>query len=173
MTAAEVEAFGPRLRPTYEMAKLPGDDDGSAKRPALENEDPSHSGRGPARALAALYERLLADASESPHVVGRLLEPSTARALCRATYPDTKDVIQNMTLNVGMAMYVHPKFAGPFASTTTFGHGGSRSSFGFADPDRRLAVAAIFVGRPNSDDHYDRCRRVSAALYRDLGFAPA
>lgn len=87
-------------------------------------------------------------------------------------YPGTHDVVQGLDLDVGLALYGRPKFAGRYASPRTFGHGGSRSSFGFGDPRRKLAVAVVFNGRPASADaHYDRAIAVSEALYRDLGYA--
>ena len=61
---------------------------------------------------------------------------------------------------------------GQHASPQTFGHGGSQSSVGFADPERRLVVAAIFNGLPGEARHDRRLKRVTAAIYEDLGLAP-
>ena len=86
-----------------------------------------------------------------------------------AVHPSTFDVVQGLELDVGRAMYARPNFGGPYASPASFGHGGSRSSFGFGDPAVGLAVGVIFDGRPDADAHRGRCRSVMAALYEDLG----
>ena len=152
---------------TFELSQGVVADDGSNAPEALASSDPSGAGRGPARGLAVLFSRLLADTRDGT-VDGRLLAAPTARALTKAVYPKTQDLVQGLEVNAGMAMYVAPKFAGPSASPRTFGHGGSRSSFGLADPDFGLAVGVIFNGRPGSDAHYARCEAVMAGLYADL-----
>jgi CubicO group peptidase (beta-lactamase class C family) len=58
---------------------------------------------------------------------------------------------------------------GPYASDSTFGHSGSRSSVAFADPEIRLAVAAVMNGMPGEGRHQRRVRQVCAAVYEDLG----
>ena len=60
---------------------------------------------------------------------------------------------------------------GRYASDNTFGHGGSQSSVGFADPDRQLAVGCYFNGMPGEAAHQKRLRAVLDALYEDLGLA--
>lgn len=58
---------------------------------------------------------------------------------------------------------------GPHASPKTFGHGGNQSSVGFADPEHGLAVALIFNGLPGHPRHDRRLKRVTGAVYEDLG----
>jgi CubicO group peptidase (beta-lactamase class C family) len=60
---------------------------------------------------------------------------------------------------------------GPHASPRTFGHSGSRSSIGYADPEHGLAVAVLFNGAPDEARHDARMREVNAAIYEDLGLA--
>jgi hypothetical protein len=43
---------------------------------------------------------------------------------------------------------------------------------GFGDPEYGLAVAVIFNGLPGEARHDRRLKRVTAAIYDDLGFAP-
>ena len=62
---------------------------------------------------------------------------------------------------------------GQYSSPRTFGHGGSQSSVAFADPDRKLAAAIVFNGMPGERKHDLRMRALLAALYEDLGLAPA
>ena len=58
---------------------------------------------------------------------------------------------------------------GKYSSSRTFGHGGSQSSVGYADPDRKLVVAAVFNGMPGDRAHNIRMRAFLTALYEDLG----
>jgi CubicO group peptidase (beta-lactamase class C family) len=60
---------------------------------------------------------------------------------------------------------------GRFASERTFGHGGSQSSVGFADPEYQLAAACYFNGMPGEPAHQARLHEVLEALYQDLGLA--
>ena len=60
---------------------------------------------------------------------------------------------------------------GRHASAETFGHGGSQSSVGFADPAHGLAVGLVFQGMPGEKRHDRRLRTVLAALYEDLQLA--
>ena len=57
---------------------------------------------------------------------------------------------------------------GPHASPRTFGHGGSQCATAFADPERGLAVAIVWNGRPGEARHDQRLRETLTALYEDL-----
>jgi CubicO group peptidase (beta-lactamase class C family) len=57
---------------------------------------------------------------------------------------------------------------GHHASSRTFGHSGYRSSVGFADPERGLAVAVAFNGTPGNEQHEMRVRSVLDSIYEDL-----
>jgi CubicO group peptidase (beta-lactamase class C family) len=60
---------------------------------------------------------------------------------------------------------------GPYSSSRTFGHGGSQSSVGFADPESELVAAVVFNGMPGEARHQARIRSVLTALYEDLRLA--
>ena len=60
---------------------------------------------------------------------------------------------------------------GPYSSPRTFGHGGSQSSVGMADPEHALVVCVAFNGLPGEGKHDIRLRRFMAAVYEDLGLA--
>jgi CubicO group peptidase (beta-lactamase class C family) len=62
---------------------------------------------------------------------------------------------------------------GPHASPRTFGHSGSRSSIGYADPEHGLAVACVFNGAPDEAKHDVRMREVNTAIYEELGLVPS
>jgi len=51
----------------------------------------------------------------------------------------------------------------------TFGHGGKESSTGFADPERGLAVALVFNGKPGEPKHDRRLKQVLGAVYEAVG----
>ena len=58
---------------------------------------------------------------------------------------------------------------GQSASPRAFGHGGSQSSAGVADPGHVLVVALIFNGLPGEARHDRRLKRVTAAIYENFG----
>ena len=72
-----------------------------------------------------------------------------------------------MPWSLGFA--VNSVLSGQHGSPTAFGHGGSQSSFGFADPEVGLAVACLCNGKPGPAEHYRRAQAVADAIYTDLG----
>ena len=60
---------------------------------------------------------------------------------------------------------------GRYSSEQAFGHGGVRSSVGFADPLHRLVAVFLFNGMPSEEHHQARIRSVCEALYLDLDLA--
>ncbi|MEI8197419.1 MAG: serine hydrolase domain-containing protein, partial [Phycisphaerae bacterium] len=69
------------------------------------------------------------------------------------------------------AIIEHPYGFGPYAGRDAFGHGGSQSSIGMADPQHGLVVAAHFNGCPGEPAHDRRNNAFFRALYEDLGLA--
>jgi CubicO group peptidase (beta-lactamase class C family) len=59
---------------------------------------------------------------------------------------------------------------GDHASPNTFGHGGSQSSVGFCDPERKVTALIFCNTRPGPKHHYERLAAISTALFEDLGF---
>jgi CubicO group peptidase (beta-lactamase class C family) len=68
-----------------------------------------------------------------------------------------------------------PDFApygfGPHASPRAFGHSGSQSSIGMADPEHGLVVALVFNGQAGEQRHDKRVRAVLGSLYEELNIA--
>jgi CubicO group peptidase (beta-lactamase class C family) len=136
--------------------------------------NPGASARGSARDLCRFYEMLLAGGALNGK---RILLPQTVEAL---TAPHRRGMFDHTFQHVmdwGLGFMVDNKLYGPdtipypFApqsSPRTFGHGGSRSSISFADPERGLATAIILNGRPGEHVHQPRMRGVLAALEQDL-----
>ena len=58
---------------------------------------------------------------------------------------------------------------GKHSSPTTFGHGGSQSSVGFADPERKLVVAVVFNGMPGEAQARHPHARAAGRALRGFG----
>jgi CubicO group peptidase (beta-lactamase class C family) len=167
-------AYGDRLGYLYDTTQSPPkplpnfDTPLGAGRPR-----PSASCRGPVRQLARLYEMLRRGGELDG---ARLLAPDTVAALTRRQRVGLFDHTFRQTLDWGLGLILNsahygpaiPYQFGPHASPATFGHGGSQSSTGFCDPDRRLVVTLLFNGCPGEPAHDKRLRAVLKALYEDL-----
>jgi CubicO group peptidase (beta-lactamase class C family) len=138
---------------------------------------PGGNGYGPLRELGRFYEMLLGRGSRQGQ---RLLLPQTVEAFTSPHRVGMVDATFKHVLDWGLGFIVNsiqygaetvPYGYGHHASARTFGHSGYRSSAGFADPERGLAVALAFNGTPAADAHERRVRAVLDALYEDLGLS--
>jgi CubicO group peptidase (beta-lactamase class C family) len=131
--------------------------------------------RGPIRDLGRFYEMLLAG-GELGGV--RLLKPETiARFTGRQRVGMRDDTFQRV-LDWGLGFVPDNNCYGSEAasygyglhcSPRTYGHGGSQSSVGCADPEHGIVVALFFNGRPGEKKHHRRIQDVLSAIYSDLG----
>jgi CubicO group peptidase (beta-lactamase class C family) len=138
---------------------------------------PSGGGRGPARELGRFYEMLLAGGT----LAGvRLLSPQTIEAMTARHRAGICDETFKHVMDWGLGFIINsnqygretvPYGYGPHASPRTFGHGGSKSSSAFADPESGLVVACVCNGMPGEPAHQSRMRAIHAAVYEDLGLA--
>jgi len=138
---------------------------------------PGGNGYGPMRELGRFYEMLLGRGCWRAQ---RILLPQTVEAFTTPHRVGMVDVTFKHVLDWGLGFIVNsvqygaetvPYGYGHHASPRTFGHSGYRSSAGFADPERRLAVAVAFNGTPSNERHEQRIRSVLDAVYEDLGLA--
>jgi CubicO group peptidase (beta-lactamase class C family) len=138
---------------------------------------PGAGGRGPVRELGRIYEMLL-NRGRGPAGSSPVLRPQTVEALTARHRAGMYDHTFRHVIDWGLGFIVNsamygvdtvPYGYGPFASSRTFGHGGSQSSTAFADPEAGLAVALAFNGMPGEAQHDRRLRAVVGALYEDLG----
>ncbi|HEY0511568.1 MAG TPA: serine hydrolase domain-containing protein [Thermoanaerobaculia bacterium] len=138
---------------------------------------PGGNGYGPVRELGRFYEMLLGRGSWQGR---RILLPQTVEAFTTPHRIGMTDVTFKHVLDWGLGFIVNssqygaetvPYGYGHHASPRTFGHSGYRSSTGFADPERGLAVALAFNGTPSNERHEGRIRSVLDAVYEDLGLA--
>lgn len=133
---------------------------------------PGGNTRGPARELGRFYESMLPDSETC------LLRPQTRDALTSRQRVGLFDQTFGHRLDWGLGFIVNsnrygaatvPYGFGADAGEACFGHGGSQSSMGFADPARRLVVAWVANGRPGEPRHHSRNQQINEAIYRDVG----
>jgi len=136
---------------------------------------PGGSLRGPIRELGRFYEMLLRGGTTHSGQV--ILQPETVRLMTRRHRQGEFDVTFQHVVDFGLGIIVNsnrygaetvPYGFGKFAGEAAFGHGGSQSSIGFADPDNRLVVAAVANGLPGEEVHNRRFRDLNTAIYEDL-----
>jgi CubicO group peptidase (beta-lactamase class C family) len=170
------EAFAARLARTAVTYPPPLREHPYLNRPeALYSCRPGSSARGSARALARLYEMLLEGGVSGGC---QLLRAETVAMITRRHREGMFDHTFKAVVDYGLGFLINsarhgldaPYGYGKHASETTFGHSGSQSACGFADPERGLAVAWIFTGMPGEPRHQQRARALNTALYEDLGF---
>jgi CubicO group peptidase (beta-lactamase class C family) len=135
---------------------------------------PGGNTRGPVRELGRFYESMLPESETC------LLKPQTRQAMTTPQRVGLADQTFGHQLDWGLGFIVNsnrygaetvPYGFGASASDASFGHGGSQSSMGFADPAHRLVVAWVVNGRPGEPRHHSRNKTINEAVYRDLGIA--
>lgn len=134
---------------------------------------PGGGTRGPIRELGLFYEKLL-DALDGK--ADEFLRPETAREITSRVRQGMFDVTFQTTLDWGLGFMLNsnrygpaPYQFGPHASDSTFGHGGSQCSIGFADPEKNLVVAWVWNTTPGEPAHQRRNLVLNQAIYEDLG----
>ena len=136
---------------------------------------PGSSCRGPIRELARFYELLLCEGTWEGRT---LLSAESVRQMTTRHRMAQFDQTFQHTVDFGLGLIINsnqygantiPYGFGRRASPESFGHGGSQSCIGFADPEHRLAVAAVANGYPGEVPHNRRFREMLTALYEDLG----
>jgi CubicO group peptidase (beta-lactamase class C family) len=117
--------------------------------------------------------------------LGRFYEAETVREITRRHRVGMYDHTFRHVMDWGLGFLVDSRHHGPdtvpygyghHALEGTFGHSGSQSSTGFADPGHGLVVAWVCNGQPGERRHQPRARAINNAIYEDLGLitpAPA
>lgn len=132
---------------------------------------PAGNIRGPIRDLAAFYHAMLKGGAG-------LLRPSTVQLLTSRQRQGAFDLTFNRPMDWGLGFMLNsahldsspmPYGFGKHASKETFGHGGSQSSTGLADPNHNLALALVFNGLCGDDKHTRRINETLSRVYQDLG----
>jgi len=129
---------------------------------------------GPARELGLFYQALLTNRTPAG---GEFLHPSTHAELTTPQRVGLYDQTFRHTIDWSLGLMInsakysgdnYPYSFGPLASDSAYGHGGSQSSVGMADPARGLVVACIFNGCPGEAAHSLRIRTFFKTLYEEL-----
>ena len=138
---------------------------------------PGANGHGPMRELGRFYEAMLNGGNLDGAAI---LKPESVQEMVTRQRQGMFDETFKHVMDWGLGFIINsarygadtvPYNYGPYASDATFGHSGSQSSAGFADPEHRLAVAIVFNGMPGERAHQVRIRAVVGAIYEDLGLA--
>lgn len=139
---------------------------------------PGSNMRGPIRELGWFYESLLRQGMTPGG--STLLRPETVEEMTSRQREAKLDTSFQRVIDFGLGVIINsrkygggtvPYGYGQFASDATFGHGGSQSSIGFADPVHKVVVAAIANGMPGDEQHNLRFHNLLTAIYEDLGIA--
>jgi CubicO group peptidase (beta-lactamase class C family) len=140
---------------------------------------PASSARGPIRELGKFYEFLLSPRHGtlainrqgtpvlSPDLIRFLTSPQRV-GLFDHTFKHVVDWGFGFMINSQPYDPARPYGFGPHASPRTFGHSGSQSSVGLADPDHGLVVGLMFAGLPGEEKHQRRLGDVLKTLYEEL-----
>lgn len=126
--------------------------------------------------LARFYRTLLAGGID-PETGHQLLQPSTMDKFLHRQREGQRDQTFFHTVDFGLGVIrdsnrygatTVPYGFGSTSSDRTFGHGGSRSSIGFADPAAELVVALCLLGQVAEPRHQSRMREVLDSLRSEL-----
>tara|TARA_R110002072_G_C7978996_1_gene536040 strand:+ start:26925 stop:28043 length:1119 start_codon:yes stop_codon:yes gene_type:complete len=135
---------------------------------------PGANSRGPIRELGRFYECLLAGGELDGR---RILNEESADLLTTRHREGAYDQTLFHKVDFGLGVILDSNRYGvdtvpygfsPYCSEQTFGHGGSQSSIGFADPDAELVVCYVANRRVGEPRHQKRNREIVSAIYRDL-----
>lgn len=175
MTAEEWRQFRGRIGILSQLAKgkiveLPWHDEPHCTAPS-----PGGNTRGPIRELGRFYECLL---NEGELDGIRILSKESVRLMTRRQRKGVFDQTLQHTVDFGLGIIIDsnrygadtvPYSFGLDCSERTFGHGGSQSSIGFADPERQLVVCYAADRRVTEGRHQKRHRQLLDAIENDLG----
>lgn len=123
---------------------------------------------GPAEQLAQFYEKLLQ---------GQLLQPSSLKTMLSFVRRDQLDATFAHVVDFGLGVILNsnrhgaetvPYGFGTRAGERAFGHGGTRSSMAFADPDHGFTAAVFLNGRVPETAHQPRMRTILDQLRSEL-----
>lgn len=156
----------------YERSQQGLIEQGWNDRQRVMSASPGGNTRGPIRELGRFYESLLPEAATS------VLRPQTRERMTSRQRSGLYDRTFRHKMDWGLGFIANsnrygaetvPYGFGPAAGEASFGHGGSQSSIGFADPEHRIVVTWAANGRPGEPRHHVRNKQINKALYRDLG----
>jgi CubicO group peptidase (beta-lactamase class C family) len=179
MTPDEYRAVRPRIGVNDDMRKqgrFPMLFERSV-RVCLET-NPAHGGYTTAHDLSRFYSALLARLDDGAALDGSRVDALPPADVLREFVSPARAVTYDRVLDrecsygLGFMTDLRRHAFGDACSPTTFGHSGNiGSSFGFADPERGLAVGAVVNGLVDHETAFLRRRALLNALYADLDAA--
>ena len=180
MPEEQFEQYGDRIGRLMQTDKHPPRELPPWNRPeSYTHCRPAANGCGPAHQLGRFYQMLL----NGGQLNGlRLLQSRTVELFTSRQREAAYDLSFKHIVDFGFGFIINsrrygqstvPYGYGPYASNQTFGHNGYQSTCAFADPQHDLAVVIIPNGCPGDAAHQQRLNSVLAAVYQDLGIAPA
>jgi len=131
---------------------------------------------GSSQDLASFYRTLMAG-GVNPESGHRILQPASMKKLLHRWRQGLLDLTFSHIVDFGLGLILDsnqygastvPYGFGEASSDRAFGHGGSRSSIGFADPPAELVVACCLVGQVSEPRHQARMREVLDLLRSEL-----
>ncbi len=183
MPTAKFHEYGPRIAIMPDTTKPDAPGQRYCNERGATSCVPGGNCMGPAHDLAKFYEMLLAGgvtASTDSAEPRRILSEESVRLLTTrqriGMYDQTFRHVMDWSLGLIMSSNRYGADTAPYGygvdcSDNAFGHGGSQSSVGFADPEYGLVVTAVMNGMPGEAPHHERMQAFLAALYQDLGLA--
>ena len=175
LSSGDVERYGMRLALLYDT--LNGRRESPYGWYLNTNADqcvPGASGRGPMSDLGKFYQALL---TVMAGYEGGVIRSETANILVGRHRIGLLDETFGTVMDWGLGFVVDskrnrwetiPYGYGKHCSSQTFGHSGSQSSVGYADPKCGLAVAIAVNGLPGEKTHQTRFRSLTTVLYEEL-----
>ncbi len=132
---------------------------------------PGGGGYGSARAMAALYQMMLAGGELGGK---RILSPRVLAYAIRNWTGDRIDEFMGMPMHRGLGPHLRGTTAlirglGAFAPPTAFGHGGVGSSYCWADPESGVSFAYVTNNRIPDPWHSQRLDRISNFVHTAIG----
>ena len=169
MPPERYRAYGDRIGVMHRVEEghlqpVPGID----SEQACERCVPAGGGRGPMRELGRFYAALLNNGRLGET---RILSPQTVQAMTARHRVGMFDKTFQVVIDWGLGFIIDSMIYGRHCSPRAFGHGGARSSSGFADPEHGLVATVVTNGMPDDRLHYQRFSRINSAIYVDLGLA--
>lgn len=140
---------------------------------------PGGNTRGPVRELGRFYHCLLNGGSLNGN---RLLREETVAEMTSRQRVGSFDRTLQHVVDFGLGFIIDsrrygadtvPYGYGRYCSSQTFGHGGSQSSIGFADPAHQLVVCYVADRRIGEPKHQRRNREIVNSVYEDLNLTEA
>ena len=131
---------------------------------------------GSAGDLARFY-RMLMSGGVNPETRERVLLPSSMQKFLQRWRQGLKDLTFLHAIDFGLGVILDsnrygastvPYGFGSTSSERAFGHGGSRSSIGFADPEADLVVTLCLIGQVSEPRHQVRMRELLDLLRSEL-----